>query len=946
MSFVNLTPNNYPDGKPILATSGNVLYEFSFVPSSTRVSAFLSRNMNNNEDCIVGLYLEPSLISLLLPANITNVAKPTTFLNGQIGLDVTNGSEYVNKTQVPNFIINNLSIGKKYILKTSTKFLRNSNFGARLLSGSNSLDIVYLKAIISEIINDISGSSVGPTGQIEDVKNTIPTGPTGKIEDVQNNIATGPTGQIATGPTGQIEDVQNTIPIGPTGQIEDVQNTIHIGPNEESWYITHKKKDLSGNIEESWNIKYSGCTGTNVEQIRNLGPWGHVFGQFDISGHQQPVYQLRKTDALPVDLAPVPSTPTGLIVANTTYGISLSWNKVYEASSYNIYRGGFILTTTKIPSFIDTNIIPGAVFVYSISAANSAGESPQSSSVSYTANSQFTYLAPIVNPKGIHCISSKISYYYFLFTPISQSIDVYIMHSSTTNKEAIIGIYDTDTPAINYLNVQNFTNFDSNVTYGQIVFENTILTGIQSVNNGEYTNSTNVPNFQINNLISDTVTPLTNLKTYILEIASFKNQPHSSLPDLAICFKNTGTGYNTQLIYNCVNHNRILPEPYVAKFDFSFNSQSDYTTYIYPYLYIYQTVLNFLYSTILSSPNARVDPTNDMTIQITVNDLEVGTLGESSTVDWAEDATRSPDFTAAQHIVFSKSYFDSGYLLGPSNFNGSSLVNNRSNILLFNVLLHEVHHGLGIYYSSNYNSTTKNIGWNSFLTGVSENDPWYKGPHIGGSAALSSYKSYCKNPSLLRIPIEEYFGEGTALSHWYYGDSSGNTVQYRSFNGIYHPAFTFELMTGFITNNQYLTRLTSGALKDYGYNINLNSPYITLYPFNQIPIQSTQALLKCSCHSELGKHHHKLYLNNPEHNLIRTPHSDPNNLPQQIPVPQQNLAIYPQNPGNWQPQNPGNWHPQNPGNWHPQNPGNWHPHYPGHWYPYYPWFHPRRRHWR
>jgi hypothetical protein len=69
-------------------------------------------------------------------------------------------------------------------------------------------------------------------------------------------------------------------------------------------------------------------------------------------------------------------------------------------------------------------------------------------------------------------------------------------------------------------------------------------------------------------------------------------------------------------------------------------------------------------------------------------------------------------------------------------------------------------------------------------------------------------------------------------------------------------------MTGFITNNQYLTRLTTGALSDYGYKMNLNSPYIAPYPFAKIPQVLSELAIQCVCSKKEGVYMHKLKINN------------------------------------------------------------------------------------
>jgi hypothetical protein len=164
-------------------------------------------------------------------------------------------------------------------------------------------------------------------------------------------------------------------------------------------------------------------------------------------------------------------------------------------------------------------------------------------------------------------------------------------------------------------------------------------------------------------------------------------------------------------------------------------------------------------------------------------------------------------------------------------------------------------HGLGFFYN-----TEPNIGWKSFLDiGTS---PWYKGPI--NSSALSSYKTYCGIQSLERIPVEGNYGAGTALSHWDDGSAPNVSVNRRSFNGVYHPAPAYEIMTGFLNNSEYMTGLTAGALKDYGYNVNLVCPYIVAHPYTPLmPSTPTLFRLKCNCINDTSRILHTIYVEEP-----------------------------------------------------------------------------------
>jgi fibronectin type 3 domain-containing protein len=83
---------------------------------------------------------------------------------------------------------------------------------------------------------------------------------------------------------------------------------------------------------------------------------------------------------------PVPAAPTGLVYTTVNKrDISLSWNAVTDARSYNIYRskkvnGPFALIgSSRETSFADTTVLTTVPYYYKVAAVNAGGISPQSS---------------------------------------------------------------------------------------------------------------------------------------------------------------------------------------------------------------------------------------------------------------------------------------------------------------------------------------------------------------------------------------------------------------------------------------------------------------------------------------------------------------------------------------------------------------------------------------
>jgi fibronectin type 3 domain-containing protein len=83
-----------------------------------------------------------------------------------------------------------------------------------------------------------------------------------------------------------------------------------------------------------------------------------------------------------------PATPAGLITTGATVSsISLSWSSVTGATGYRVYRsssetGTYTqVGTTSLTSYTDKSLNANTLYYYKVSAYNSNGESPRSSSV-------------------------------------------------------------------------------------------------------------------------------------------------------------------------------------------------------------------------------------------------------------------------------------------------------------------------------------------------------------------------------------------------------------------------------------------------------------------------------------------------------------------------------------------------------------------------------------
>ncbi|MDQ6801663.1 MAG: lamin tail domain-containing protein, partial [Acidobacteriota bacterium] len=95
-----------------------------------------------------------------------------------------------------------------------------------------------------------------------------------------------------------------------------------------------------------------------------------------------------------------PATPIGLVATAGNAHVALSWNAVSGATSYNVKRAAVsngpysTIASPTSNAYDDTTAVNGTTYFYVVSAANSAGESTNSSEVSATP------FAPSISPSG------------------------------------------------------------------------------------------------------------------------------------------------------------------------------------------------------------------------------------------------------------------------------------------------------------------------------------------------------------------------------------------------------------------------------------------------------------------------------------------------------------------------------------------------------------------
>jgi fibronectin type 3 domain-containing protein len=151
-----------------------------------------------------------------------------------------------------------------------------------------------------------------------------------------------------------------------------------------------------------------------------------------------------------------PAKPAGLVISNAGSGyVSLSWNSVANAESYDIYRGNSkdgasarIGTGIGTTTYTDSTVGAGAMYYYSVRAVNSSGSSPDSNRAFAVAASHYTL--PTYSSSQLTNISAGSKHYYRLAVTAGQGITITWQNGSSQNTDGNlrVSVWQNDGTAV------------------------------------------------------------------------------------------------------------------------------------------------------------------------------------------------------------------------------------------------------------------------------------------------------------------------------------------------------------------------------------------------------------------------------------------------------------------------------------------------------------------
>ncbi len=182
----------------------------------------------------------------------------------------------------------------------------------------------------------------------------------------------------------------------------------------------------------------------------------------------------------------IPAAPTGLNAAAGNATVSLRWNGVAGATSYNVKRStanGGPYTTIASPSsplFTDNSVSNGTTYYYVVSALNSAGESANSSQVLATPQAP---ILPPAAPTGLNASAGNATVV-LMWNGVTGATS-YNVKRSTTNGGPYTTISSPSSPLFTDNSVTNGT------TYYYVV--SAVGTGGESANSSQVSATPQAP---------------------------------------------------------------------------------------------------------------------------------------------------------------------------------------------------------------------------------------------------------------------------------------------------------------------------------------------------------------------------------------------------------------------------------------------------------------------
>ncbi|MCC3379161.1 LamG-like jellyroll fold domain-containing protein, partial [Paenibacillus farraposensis] len=137
-------------------------------------------------------------------------------------------------------------------------------------------------------------------------------------------------------------------------------------------------------LQRDGKVVYTGSELTYTDKdLKESTPHTYRLVAKNGTGESSPaLLQVKTADPTPTDptpTTPAPAAPTNLIGTATTTSITLSWNAVADAQSYELQRDGKVVYTGSELTYTDSGLTESTNYTYRLVAKNGTGESSPAS---------------------------------------------------------------------------------------------------------------------------------------------------------------------------------------------------------------------------------------------------------------------------------------------------------------------------------------------------------------------------------------------------------------------------------------------------------------------------------------------------------------------------------------------------------------------------------------
>lgn len=189
--------------------------------------------------------------------------------------------------------------------------------------------------------------------------------------------------------------------VGDTGQVTISWNVVNNATSYNLYYAT------TPGVTTASGTRISNVTSPYIQSGLAAGTnYYYIVTAVNSAGESSPSVQI---SALPVAASALPASPSGVIATGGTKQVTISWNPVSSATSYNVYyattSGVTTATGTKIVNVttpgVQTGLSDATTYYYIVTAVNSAGEGAASVQVAATTLSATPALTVPATPTAL-----------------------------------------------------------------------------------------------------------------------------------------------------------------------------------------------------------------------------------------------------------------------------------------------------------------------------------------------------------------------------------------------------------------------------------------------------------------------------------------------------------------------------------------------------------------